>query len=151
MDTGLHAAKTEIRVATARDASAIARLAGELNYPSTPEQMRDRLAAMENDPCHATFVAAIRGDEVVGWIHMSQVHSLTSEPRAEIVNLIVDSRYRSAGTGRLLVERGEEWARERGLTVVGVRSNVIRERAHAFYLRLGYTIAKSQRIFRKTL
>ena len=151
MDAELNAVKIEVRLAVAPDALAIAHLAGELGYPSTPEQVRDRLAAIEKDPYHATFVAAVAGDEVIGWIHMSQVNSLASEPRAEIVNLVVDSRSRSVGAGRLLVERGEEWARERGLTVIGVRSNIIRERAHAFYLRLGYTVTKSQKIFRKTL
>jgi GNAT superfamily N-acetyltransferase len=79
------------------------------------------------------------------------MHSLGIEPRAEITRLVVDSRSRSAGAGRLLVERGEQWARERGFAVIGVRSNVIRDRAHAFYLRLGYTITKSQKVFRKTL
>jgi len=151
MDTGLNAAKVEIRRAVTRDAAAIARLAGELGYPSTPEQVRDRLAAIERDLYHATFVAAVPGNEVIGWIHMCHVRLLASEPRAEIVNLVVDSRSRSAGTGLLLVERGEEWAREQGLTVIGVRSNIVRERAHAFYLRLGYTVAKSQKVFRKTL
>jgi len=32
-----------------------------------------------------------------------------------------------------------------------VRSNIVRERAHDFYLRLGYTITKSQKVFRKKL
>jgi ribosomal protein S18 acetylase RimI-like enzyme len=146
-----NALKIELRPAGARDTTAIARLAGELGYPSTTERVRDRLAAMEEDPRHAIFVAAITGDEVIGWIHLSAVHSLTGEPRAEIMNLVVDSRFRSVGAGRLLVERGELWARERGLAVIGVRSNIIRERAHAFYQRLGYTAAKSQRVFRKTL
>jgi GNAT superfamily N-acetyltransferase len=64
---------------------------------------------------------------------------------------VVDSRSRSVGAGRLLVERGEQWARDRGLAVIGLHSNIIRERAHAFYLRLGYTITKSQKVFRKTV
>jgi GNAT superfamily N-acetyltransferase len=55
------------------------------------------------------------------------------------------------GVGRLLVERGELWARERGLTTIGLHSNVIRERAHGFYLRLGYSVTKSQKVFRKPL
>src|SRR6266567_1842458 len=131
-------AKIEVRAALARDVLAIARLAGELGYPSTQQDVRDRLAAMERNSCHATFVAVMNEEEVIGWIHLSEVHSLTSGPRAEITSLVVDSRTRSAGTGRLLVERGERWARDRGLTVMGVRSNIIRERAHAFYLRLGY-------------
>jgi ribosomal protein S18 acetylase RimI-like enzyme len=140
-----------VRPAEARDFAAIARLAGELGYPSTPEQVQNRLAAIEGDPRHATYVAAITGDEVVGWIHLSEVHSPGDDPRAEMTNLIVDSRSRSAGAGRLLAERGEQWARERGLSIIGVHSNVIRERAHSFYLRLGYTITKSQKVFRKML
>jgi len=143
--------KLEMRPAKSRDVPAIARLAGELGYPSTAEQVKDRLASMEGDPRHATFVAAVTEGEVIGWIHLSEVHSLGSEPRAEITNLVVDSRFRGAGTGRLLVERGERWARERGLAVIGLRSNVIRERAHVFYARLGYTVTKSQKVFRKKL
>jgi GNAT superfamily N-acetyltransferase len=145
------APKIEVRLAKLGDVTAIAGLAGELGYPSTAEQVRHRLAAIEKDPRHATFVAALMGNEVIGWIHLSEDHSPGSDPRAEIRNLVVDSRFRSAGAGRLLVERGEQWARERGLAAIGLHSNIIRERAHAFYLRLGYSITKSQIVFRKTL
>ena len=151
MSNATNAFKLEARPAESRDVTAIARLAGELGYPSTAEQVKDRLAYLEGDPRHATFVAAVTEDEVIGWIHLSEVRSLGSEPRAEITNLVVDSRFRGAGTGRLLVERGERWARERGLAVIGLRSNVIRERAHVFYARLGYTVTKSQKVFRKKL
>jgi len=151
MTNAANAFKLEVRPAEPHDVTAIARLAGELGYPSTAEQVRDRLAAMEGDSRQATFVAASTEDEVTGWIHLSEVHSIGSEPRAEITNLVVDSRFRGAGTGRLLVERGEQWAHYRGLGVIGLRSNVIRERAHVFYTRLGYMVTKSQKVFRKKL
>ena len=151
MSNAANAFKLEVRPAESRDVTVIARLAGELGYPSIAEQVKDRLAYLEGDPRHATFVAAVTQDEVIGWIHLSEVHSLASEPHAEITNLVVDSRFRGAGTGHLLVERGERWARERGLAIIGVRSNIVRERAHDFYLRLGYAITKSQKVFRKKL
>jgi GNAT superfamily N-acetyltransferase len=151
MSNAQNAFQLEVRPAGPRDATAIARLAGELGYPSTAEEVKARLSSMEGDPRHATLVAAATEGEVIGWIHLSEVHSLGSEPHAEITNLVVDSRFRGAGTGRLLVERGEQWARERGLGVIGLRSNVIRERAHVFYARLGYTVTKSQKVFRKKL
>ncbi len=151
MANASNAPKIEVRLAEVCDVTAIARLAGELGYPSTAEQVRDRLAVIEGDPRCATFVAALTENEVIGWIHLSEDHSPGSDPRAEITNLVVDSRFRSVGTGRVLVERGEQWARERGLAVIGVHSNIIRERAHAFYLRLGYSVTKSQKVFRKTL
>jgi GNAT superfamily N-acetyltransferase len=141
----------EIRAAVNNDVEAIARLAGELGYPSTVAQVRARLDAIEGDAQQAAFVAEAPGGEVVGWIHLSQVCSLASDPRAEITGLVVDSGIRGAGVGGLLVERGETWAREIGLTTIGVHSNIMRERAHSFYMRLGYAVNKSQKVFRKTL
>ncbi len=141
----------EIRPAEERDIPALTRLAGELGYPSTTEQVRERFSWIQADRTQATFVAAIDGDTVIGWISLSEAHSLESEARAEITGLIVDSKFRSGGTGRQLVERGEAWARQRGLAVVGVRSNVTRERTHSFYERLGYAVTKTQKVFRKPL
>jgi N-acetylglutamate synthase-like GNAT family acetyltransferase len=141
----------KIRAAAKSDVEAIARLAGELGYPSTAAQVRERLEALEGDAQQATFVAANPGGEVIGLIHLFQVRSLTTDPRAEITGLVVDPAIRGAGVGQLLVERGEAWAREMGLKMIGSHCNVIRERAHGFYLRLGYTVAKSQKVFRKAL
>lgn len=141
----------KIRSAEERDIAALARLAGELGYPSTPVQIRERLTRIKEAAHHAVFVAVIDGDAVIGWINLSEAHTLETEPRAEITGLVVDSNFRSAGAGRLLVERGEEWARQRGLRVIGVRSNIIRERTHMFYERLGYAMTKTQKVFRKTL
>jgi GNAT superfamily N-acetyltransferase len=53
--------------------------------------------------------------------------------------------------GLKLLERAEQWAREKGCTMVGLRSNVIRDRAHAFYERNGYEHFKTQKSFRKQL
>ena len=141
----------EIRAAAKNDADALARLAGELGYPSAPAQVRERLAAVEGQSQHATYIAVDQSGEIVGWIELAEIHSLAHEPRAEITGLVVDAAHRGAGVGRLLVQRGEAWARERGLSAIGVRSNVMRDRAHAFYLGLGYAVAKSQKVFRKAL
>ena len=141
----------EVRTAGKNDVEALARLAGELGYPSTAAQVRERLDAIGGNPQRATFVAAARSGEVVGWIELSEIRSLVHDTRAEITGLVVDSMHRGAGVGRLLVERGETWARERGLSTIGVRSNVIRDRTHGFYLGLGYAVTKSQKVFRKAL
>jgi GNAT superfamily N-acetyltransferase len=141
----------EIRSAEDRDITTLARLAGELGYPSTPEQVRERFADIKAATHQATFVAVTDGVAVIGWIQLSEARSLESEPRAEITGLVVDSNFRGGGAGRLLVERGEEWAHQRGLTVIGVRSNIIRERTHAFYERLGYAVTKTQKVFRKRI
>jgi len=145
------APQISIRKAEARDAEAIARLAGELGYASTAEQGAVRLAAIADDPQHAVFVAEARGGELIGWIHIRESRTLEADVHGEIMGLVVDAQHRSAGAGRLLVERGEQWARERGLKIMSVRSNVIRDRAHEFYLRQGYAVVKWQKAFRKNL
>jgi GNAT superfamily N-acetyltransferase len=141
----------EVRAAHKGDVEAIARLAGELGYPSTVAEVRERLEALTADPQHALLVAVDRSGGVVGWIHLSEERSVVGDPRAEITGLVVDAGFRSAGVGRALVDQGEAWARARGLATIGLRSNVIRERAHQFYLRLGYKVTKSQKVFRKSL
>lgn len=141
----------QVRAAAEDDFEAIARLAGELGYPTDVADVCERLASVANHAGHALFVAVDGKGAVVGWIQLAEERSLLSDPRAEITGLVVDAIYRGAGVGQLLVERGENWARERRLTSMGVRSNILRERAHQFYLRLGYHVTKSQKVFRKAL
>ena len=49
--------------------------------------------------------------------------------------MVVDETVRGSGIGRCLMERAEEWTRERGYNTVQLRSNVTRAAAHAFYER----------------
>lgn len=136
-----------IRAAEPRDVEAIAALAGELGYPTTSDAMARRLAALgERD----AVLVADDGGACVGWIHISVVESLENDGHAEIRGLVVASTHRGAGIGAALVGAAEEWARRRGLARVRVRSNVIRERTHRFYERLGYRAVKSQKVFDKS-
>ena len=100
---------------------------------------------------HAVFVAEMADGEIAGWIGAFISRGLEVNPRGEISGLIVDERFRSQAVGKQLLARAEEWLREQGCDIVGLRSNVVRDRAHAFYLREGYTHAKTQKSFRKTL
>jgi GNAT superfamily N-acetyltransferase len=101
---------------------------------------------------HAVFVAeGTSAGGVVGWVHVSVSHLLESDVRAEVNGLVVAEGQRSAGAGAKLLEAAEEWARKRGCRGMNVRSNVIRERAHKFYVRQGYEHYKTQKAFRKPL
>ena len=97
---------------------------------------------------HAVFVAE-SGGEVIGWLHVSVTHLLESDVRAEINGLVVADGQRSLGAGARLLASAEEWARKRKCKGMSVRSNVIRERAHDFYLKNGYEHYKTQKAFRK--
>ena len=89
--------------------------------------------------------------EIAGWIAVFILRGLEVHPRGEISGFIVDERFRSQAVGKHLLAHAEQWVRDRGCEVVGLRSNVIRDRAHAFYLREGYQHTKTQKTFRKNL
>jgi GNAT superfamily N-acetyltransferase len=99
----------------------------------------------------ACFVAETPEHGVIGWVHVSVTPLLEVARRAEVNGLVVDEQVRSQGAGALLLEAAEQWARKMRCEGMSVRSNVIRERAHEFYLRRGYEHYKTQKAFRKKL
>ena len=144
-------AGVRVRAMTAGDAAVVARLAGQLGYPSTEEQVRRRFEALQAQGDRATFLAEDASGRVIGWAHVARQITIEADPVGEVWGLVVDETARNRRVGRLLMDVAEAWARERGLTEMAVRSNVIRKDAHRFYLSIGYEIAKSQYKFRKRI
>lgn len=143
--------KIGVRAAAPKDYPQIAELAGQLGYPTTLEDIARRLGGMKNSAEQGAFVAELSDGRIVGWVGVFVQRTLESDPSVEISGLVVDERHRSQGFGLLLLERAEQWARENGCATVRLRSNVIRNRAHAFYERHGYEHVKTQKAFRKNL
>jgi len=141
----------KIRRAKSADARRIAELAGELGYPATAAQIRERLRGIRPASQHAVLVAESLNGGVIGWLHVSREPLLEVEIRAEVNGLVVAEGQRSAGAGARLLAAAEDWARARGCKSMSVRSNVIRGRAHKFYQRNGYEHYKTQKSFRKPL
>lgn len=143
--------KLKIRRARQSDAAEIAALSGQLGYPTTTKQMAGRLKSALAAKNGACFVAETRKDGVIGWVHVSVTPLLEVERRAQLNGLVVNEKVRSRGAGARLLETAEKWAKSMGCAGMSVRSNVIRERAHEFYLRQGYEHYKTQKAFRKQL
>jgi GNAT superfamily N-acetyltransferase len=141
----------QIRPAHPPDHARIAALAGQLAYPSTPEEIACRLQGIKSSAEAAVFVAELETGEIAGWIAVFVYRTVEADARAEISGLVVDERFRSQRVGEGLLARAEEWARENSCQAIGLRSNVIRDRAHAFYERHGYAHMKTQKAFRKHL
>jgi GNAT superfamily N-acetyltransferase len=141
---------SKIRRARKGDAARLAELSGELGYPTSTKEMKERLRSLKPSAQHAVFVAEM-AKSVVGWVHVSIAPLLEVPLRAEVNGLIVADGQRSSGTGSLLLGAAEKWARGRACKGMSVRSNVIRERAHQFYERHGYEHFKTQKAFRKDL
>jgi GNAT superfamily N-acetyltransferase len=113
--------------------------------------MMKRLKSVLKDKDGACFVAETKEQGVLGWVHVSTTPLIEVERRAEVNGLVVDEMVRGRGAGWLLLDAGEKWAKRRGCKGMSVRSNVLRERAHGFYLRHGYEHYKTQKAFRKSL
>jgi GNAT superfamily N-acetyltransferase len=141
----------KIRRAQNADAAQIAMLTGQLGYPATTSQIRERLRRIQPVSQNAVFVADAANCGVIGWLHVSKEPLLESEMRAEVNGLVVAEGQRSLGAGAQLLAAAEDWARKHGCKSMSVRSNVIRERAHKFYERHGYEHYKTQKSFRKPL
>lgn len=140
---------TSVREALPSDAQRIAALCGQLGYEVPLAHVEHFVANPRDDK--ALFVAVVPRAGVVGWVAVAESWSLLSSARAAIEGLVVEDEYRSNGIGRMLVDAAETWARRRGCTTLRLLSNVVRERAHAFYRRLGYDVRKSEYVFEKPL
>jgi GNAT superfamily N-acetyltransferase len=142
--------KLKIRRARLSDAARLAELSEQLGYPARLGEIVQRMKRMRPAEQHAIFVAE-SGKQVTGWLHVSVTPLLEVPLRAEVNGLVVDKTQRSAGTGAKLLQAAERWAAKKGCKNMSVRSNVIRERAHEFYLRNDYEHYKTQKAFRKYL
>lgn len=100
---------------------------------------------------HAVLVAESPEPKVIGWVHVSVSRLLEVDQRAEVNALVVADDERSRGAGALLLRAAEKWARKHKCKNMSVRSNVVRARAHEFYLRNGYEHYKTQKAFRKAI
>jgi GNAT superfamily N-acetyltransferase len=143
--------ETGIREARDADAPELARLSTQLGYPSTPDDIRRRLAYLLSSNDHRVFVAVDAGDRTIGWVHAAAIRQLENDRHVDIAGLVVADGCRSSGIGGRLLAAAEEWAAALGLTTVRVRSNVVRERAHRFYLRAGYELLKTSYVFTKQI
>jgi predicted N-acetyltransferase YhbS len=140
----------KIRRARSSDVARIAVLSGQLGYPTTEGEMKVRLRRVLPKKDHLVLIAELAGN-VVGWMHLSVCDFLETPTFVEINGLIVAEGHRSAGAGAKLIEAGQKWALRKKCRLMHVRSNIIRERAHAFYERQGFIHYKTSKIFRKPL
>jgi len=138
-----------IRKAKKSDAVALARLSGELGYPTTTSEMESRFDKLFSKSDHDIYVAEL--DTIVGWIHVSLVQSLESNAFVEICGIVVAESYRGSGIGTRLVAMAESWAQEKGCYHIRVRTNIVREKTRVFYKQLGFQSKKTQEVFDKII
>jgi len=134
----------------AADATAVAELNGQLGYPAQATDVQHRFEEIERHGAGQVFVAD-EGGRPIGWVHVYDTHLLEQDATAEIGGLVVADGRRGSGVGRALMAAAENWAAQHGCQAVRVRSQTMREAAHAFYEHLGYAYLKTQKNFQKPL
>ena len=126
-----------IRPAEPRDAEALARLIGQLDYQVTPAEAAERLALMAAEG-RLVLVTELDG-AVVGCLSTSVMRVLhRPAPVGRISMMVVDEAHRGRGLGAALVRAAEVALAAQGCYMVEVTSHVRRTEAHRFYERLGY-------------
>jgi GNAT superfamily N-acetyltransferase len=139
-----------LRRAQPTDAAEMARLGGELGYPTATDVMAQRLTLLLQHERHLVAVAA-DGASLRGWLHVEHRFALAGADRAELIALVIDSQWRRGGLGRELVRLAEAWALARGIPTLMVRSNAARAESHPFYEALGYARSKTQHVYSKAV
>ena len=137
-----------IREATINDYKEIKDICqNDLGYACDEEVVRLRIANLDyNREC--VFVAELDG-QIAGFVHVEQYDVLYSQSMANILGLAVSSKYHRRGCGKELMCAVEEWAKNRGISVIRLNSASIRKEAHIFYRNLGFSDEKEQLRFMK--
>jgi (aminoalkyl)phosphonate N-acetyltransferase len=142
----------EIRPADDADARHLAQLCTELGYRVEPCAAAARLAGLTCRADHIVWTAVDpQAGQIVGWIHVYLTWLLISDVYAEVGGLVVASGYRRRKVGEKLLAQAEAWAAAHDCRQLRVRSNVVRQAAHRFYLGNGYRLEKDQHVFTKSL
>lgn len=139
-----------IREATPDDCSGIAKICEyDLGYKCDEALVRKQLSSLDkNREC---VFAAICDNNVVGFIHVEKYEVLYFQPMANILGLAVSSEYRRRGIGRALLNKAEEWAKSRSISLMRLNSGSSRKEAHNFYRNAGYNEEKEQIRFLKQI
>ncbi len=134
-----------IREIVAEDAADVNVLTQQLGYLISAEETMQNINALNQSEDHAVFVAVDK--KVIGWMGVTHTISLESSPLCEIHGLVVDEQYRNKGIGKILIEKAKQWCRDNHVDRLRLRCNTIRTKAHKFYLHLGFTEIKQQKVF----
>ena len=116
---------------------------------ATDESVTSTFEKMKDDGRYRTFVADADG-EVAGFVTAVETLAVDHPNGYLTMNgLAVLPRFQRRGIGKMLMERVEQLAAQRGASAIGLASGLRRTGAHAFYERLGYQ--KTSFWFRKNI
>ena len=132
---------TTIRPAEMTDASGIVHVMAELGYPSTSEEMAERLVRVQSAPSDLVLVADRQGD-IVGLLSIHLIPMLHANgTTGRVTAFVVSDDHRGKGIGSGLMRAAQDWAWSNNCRKLEVTPGPERTRAHEFYERMGFAPA----------
>jgi GNAT superfamily N-acetyltransferase len=135
-----------IRTVQEADADTVTALSIQLGYYPSIEETSSYIERILRSADDIVYVALADGC-IVGWIHVFVTTRLESGTFAEIGGLVIDSKHRGMGIGKMLIMRSVEWCIDSSVHKLKVRCNVKRSDTHRFYAQLGFIEVKQQKVF----
>lgn len=98
-------------------------------------------AAINDDPNQFLAVVRSSDNELAGMMQLTLIPGLSrgAATRLLIESVRIASAFRGSGLGTAMFEWAHECGRLNGASLAQLTSDKLREDAHRFYLRLGYT------------
>jgi N-acetylglutamate synthase-like GNAT family acetyltransferase len=140
-----------IRKMKETDAAVVCELSRQLGYELDIGQFFGRLSMISQNSNHSLWVADSAETGVVGFIHLEKTVQLVSEPRLEVMALVISKKMRGTGLGKRLMKYAESFAKSEDLNEVTLTTNIKRDDAHAFYEKLGFIRAKTSHRYTKRM
>lgn len=128
------------------EAQQICNLAQQLGYANDLDSLTQRLTQLVDLNDHAIFVAK-QNNVILGWLHCLVCLRVESPIFVEITGLVVDKDNRGKQIGKQLIEASKRWSAAQRINQIKLRCNVIRTQSHQFYLSLGFSLSKEQKVF----
>lgn len=137
-ETKLQMSGIKIRSVCLDDSSSLACLMSQLGYPTSADEMKQRLKKILPDSNYMTLVAEYQR-EVVGVIGIGICRYYEKNGiYGRLLALVIDEKRKGQGIGASLVGAAERWLKEHEVSSIIVNSGKQRKEAHRFYERLGY-------------
>lgn len=138
--------KSVIRPMQREDLDAVRIMADQLGYPCLAPEFEQRFLELNVLNHHQLYVLVNQG-KVQGWIHLELVTDLIEEKKVEVKAMVVGEDSRGQGYGSDLLSQAREWGKEKGVSTIYLSCNIVRDKAHAFYLREGFKKVKTSHFF----
>ncbi len=129
-----------IRLYQDKDLKDLTKLMSDLGYPSTEEQMKERLKQIHNTPNQYTYVLEHEG-AVISMIGIRLFHYYEGDGLAgQITAFVTKEAYQGKGYGTKILTFVENWLLSQGVNMIFLNSGIREERvkAHEFYKKHGY-------------